>query len=83
MFEENQLYQLYSKFPTLIAQNMKCTKYSWIREIGDICFVIKLDCPNFPSCEGIKVTGDDQFMFILKSCNIDISEHIKSKIQTF
>ena len=70
--------KLYSKFPSLMAQNMKCTRFSWLRRLGNSSFIIHFECPNFPAADHASISGDGTFLFILESSNFDINSVIKS-----
>ena len=72
------LFSLYSKYPSLVAKNMKCTKFSWLRRVGNISFLVHIDCPQFPSAAGARVTGDNQLLFILDTCAVNIEDKISS-----
>ena len=67
----DNLEKIYSKFPSLVAQNLKCTKFSWLRRLGNSSFIINFECPKFPTSEDISITGDETFLFILESSNIE------------
>ena len=72
------LEKIYSKFPSLVAQNLKCTKFSWLRRLGNSSFIINIECPKFPLSEDATITGDDTFLFILESSNIDSESLLES-----
>ena len=72
------LEKIYSKFPSLVAQNLKCTKFSWLRRLGNSSFIINVECPKFPASENTSITGDDTFIFILESSNIDSNSFMES-----
>jgi len=79
MFQDygNVLFNLYSKFPSLLAQNLKCTRFSWLQRIGNVSFIVQFECPRFPSAKNLKVFGDDQFLFVIKSLDHNISDIVK------
>jgi len=58
---------LYSQFPTLVAQNQSCTKFSWLSKVGCKSIIVKLVCPNFPSSKGSKIYGDEETLFVLEN----------------
>jgi len=74
----DNLEKIYSKFPSLVAQNLKCTKFSWLRRLGNSSFIINFECPKFPASKNISITGDETFLFILESSNIDAKSFLES-----
>jgi len=69
---------LYSQFPTLVAQNRSCTKFSWLKTVGCCPLIVKLVCPNFPSSKGSKVYGDEETLFMLRNSQEALTTATKS-----
>ena len=57
MFQDsgNVMFNLYSKFPSLLAQNLKCTKFSWLQRIGNVSFIVQFECPRLLSEMGYRI----------------------------
>ena len=70
--DADYLLQLYTKFPSLVSINMKCTKFRWLRKLGNISMIIHLEAPSFPSSRNVQIVGDEQFMFVMENCEIDV-----------
>ena len=64
MSDADVLFHLYSKFPSLVAQNRAFTKFSWLKKIGIISFMIEIKCPHFPKATDVEIVGDERFLFI-------------------
>jgi len=64
----SSLTKLYSRFPTLVAQNGCCTKFRWLRKVGSFPLLVNFVCPNFPLSKDSKIIGDETTLFILKKC---------------
>jgi len=60
------LKQIYSEFPSVIAQNRKNTLFRWLLEVAGCPVLIRFECPHFPSTTGLKVLGDEDALFLLQ-----------------
>jgi len=61
----NTLSELYSRFPTLVAQNRSCTLFRWLMHIGNYPFLIQISCPQFPLCKEFEILGDSSVVFLM------------------
>ena len=52
--------ELYSRYPTILAQNFSLTRFSWQRSVGVCPVLLHLHCNSFPSSRGLKLVGDTQ-----------------------
>jgi len=76
--KSSSLSLLYRQFPTLVAQNQSCTKFSWLRHVGSVSLIVRLVCPHFPSSKGSKVYGDESTLFLLGKSNVNFSDAVES-----
>jgi len=68
----SHLTKLYKNFPSLVSQNQSCTRLSWLKQVGNLCLMVKVVCPNFPSCAGSRIYGDENTLFLLEKANADL-----------
>ena len=52
--------ELYSRYPTILAQDFSLTRFSWQRSVGVCPVLLHLQCNSFPSSRHLKLVGDTQ-----------------------
>lgn len=70
------LESLLKKYKTLVSQNLRLTRFSWLQKVANVSFIVKFFCPNFPSSLGCEVSGDEQALFILRNIRSDFEEEL-------
>ena len=71
------LESLLRKYKTLVSQNLRLTRFSWLQKVANVSFIVKFSCPNFPSSLGCEVIGDEQALFILRNIRSDFEEELR------
>ena len=76
--KSSSLSHLYTQFPSLVAQNQSCTKFSWLKHVGCVSLIVRLVCPNYPDSKGSKIHGDESTLFLLENSKVNLSDAIES-----